>query len=53
MSFGQCPYIKSLQRIGIMKHALRLHKEAGCEHGELEPENVVMHNGDLDSMQFN
>ena len=30
-----------------MKNVLRLYKEAGCKHGELELENFIMRGKDL------
>jgi tRNA A-37 threonylcarbamoyl transferase component Bud32 len=35
-----------------MKNVLRLHKEAGCKHGELELENFVMRGNDLTSIRL-
>jgi len=35
-----------------MRNVLRLHKEAGCEHGEMEPENFVMRGNDLTSVRL-
>ncbi|KIM84724.1 hypothetical protein PILCRDRAFT_818330, partial [Piloderma croceum F 1598] len=48
-------YLEDLPRslkIEVMKNVLRLHKEAGCEHRELELENFVMRGNDLTSIRL-